>query len=91
MATEAYVSSGGATKLDYSLTGVNSRLAIEKGLAEAYARRDVLRGCAVRTSDPAVPEGVAEGVAADGALLVQAAGQVHRIVSGEVSVRPLQD
>lgn len=58
-------------------------------LVDAYARRDVLRGCRVRTSDPAVPEGMADGVAADGALCVAAGGQIHRIVSGEVSVRPL--
>jgi BirA family biotin operon repressor/biotin-[acetyl-CoA-carboxylase] ligase len=58
-------------------------------LVPAYARRDVLRGRPVRTSDPAVPEGVADGVAADGALCVIAGGQMHRIVSGEVSVRPL--
>jgi BirA family biotin operon repressor/biotin-[acetyl-CoA-carboxylase] ligase len=58
-------------------------------LAEAYGRRDVLRGCPVRTSDPTVPEGVADGVGPDGTLVVIAHGQVHRIVSGEVSVRSL--
>ena len=35
MATDAFVSSNRAVKLDYSLTGVNSTLAVEKGLAEA--------------------------------------------------------
>jgi BirA family biotin operon repressor/biotin-[acetyl-CoA-carboxylase] ligase len=67
--------------------------AFERGgfapLAAAYARRDVLKGSRVRTSDPAVAEGVADGVAPDGALCVLADGQLHRVVSGEVSVRPL--
>jgi BirA family transcriptional regulator, biotin operon repressor / biotin---[acetyl-CoA-carboxylase] ligase len=56
-------------------------------LQAAYARRDVLRGRVVRTTDAALPEGVASGVDADGALQVTANGQVRRIVSGEVSVR----
>lgn len=56
-------------------------------LREAYARRDVLRGQRVRTSDPALPEGLAAGVDADGALLVAADGRTHRVLSGEVSVR----
>ena len=56
-------------------------------LVEGYARRDVLRGRLVKTSDPALPEGVAAGVDVDGALKVAAGGQVRRIVSGEVSVR----
>ena len=54
-----------------------------------FARRDLLRGHAVTTTDPACPEGLAVGVADDGALLVQAGGRVSRIVGGEVSVRPV--
>jgi BirA family biotin operon repressor/biotin-[acetyl-CoA-carboxylase] ligase len=54
----------------------------------AYARRDLLAGQAVQTTDPAVPEGIADGIAADGALCVRAGGALHRVVGGEVSVRP---
>jgi BirA family biotin operon repressor/biotin-[acetyl-CoA-carboxylase] ligase len=53
----------------------------------AYARRDVLQGRRVRTTDAAMPEGVAAGVDVDGALKVSAGGQTRRVVSGEVSVR----
>jgi BirA family biotin operon repressor/biotin-[acetyl-CoA-carboxylase] ligase len=56
-------------------------------LAAAYARRDVLRGCAVTTTQADLPAGLAEGVDAQGALLVRHVG-LHRVVSGEVSVRP---
>jgi BirA family biotin operon repressor/biotin-[acetyl-CoA-carboxylase] ligase len=57
-------------------------------IAEAYARRDVLRDHPVRTTHPGVPEGVALGVADNGALRVRAPdGTVHEIGSGEVSVR----
>jgi BirA family transcriptional regulator, biotin operon repressor / biotin---[acetyl-CoA-carboxylase] ligase len=56
-------------------------------LQAAYARRDVLRGRVVRTTDATLPDGVATGVDADGALQVTGNGQVRRIVSGEVSVR----
>ena len=55
-------------------------------LVAAYARRDVLRGQPVRTTQPDLPEGVAEGVDEHGALCVRRDG-VHRVVSGEVSVR----
>jgi BirA family biotin operon repressor/biotin-[acetyl-CoA-carboxylase] ligase len=55
---------------------------------DAYARRDVLRGRLVKTTDPAMAEGVAAGVDVDGALKLSAGGRTHRIVSGEVSVRP---
>jgi len=41
----------------------------------------------VRTTNPAVPEGIADGVAPDGALRVQTADGVHAVTSGEVSVR----
>ncbi|MCK9689577.1 biotin--[acetyl-CoA-carboxylase] ligase [Scleromatobacter humisilvae] len=70
---------------------VRTLLAFERDgfapLQPAYASRDVLCGQFVRTSDRDMPEGVAAGVDADGALKVAADGQVRRIVSGEVSVR----
>jgi BirA family biotin operon repressor/biotin-[acetyl-CoA-carboxylase] ligase len=52
-----------------------------------YAARDVLAGRTVTTTLEAVPVGVAEGVDADGALLVRAGAERHRIGSGEVTVR----
>ena len=57
--------------------------------AGEFAQRDLLAGANVTTTDPTCPEGLAAGVAADGALLVQRDGVEHRIVSGEVSVRPV--
>ena len=59
-------------------------------LAARYAVRDLLRGQHVLTTRAGVPEGVAEGVDAQGALLVRAgvgADSLHRISSGEVSIR----
>jgi BirA family biotin operon repressor/biotin-[acetyl-CoA-carboxylase] ligase len=56
-------------------------------LRDAYARRDVLHGRRVKTTDAAMPEGIASGVDADGALQVAGNGQTRRVVSGEVSVR----
>ena len=55
-------------------------------LVATYARRDVLRGRAVSTTQPGLPEGRAEGVDAQGALCVRHGG-LHRVLSGEVSVR----
>ena len=55
-------------------------------LAPAYARRDVLLGQPISTTQPDVPEGIAEGVDERGALRVRC-GAVHRLISGEVSVR----
>jgi BirA family biotin operon repressor/biotin-[acetyl-CoA-carboxylase] ligase len=55
-------------------------------LAAAYDRRDVLRGRAVTTTWAGLPAGQAEGVDAQGALLVRHGG-LHRVFSGEVSVR----
>ncbi|MBU6257197.1 MAG: biotin--[acetyl-CoA-carboxylase] ligase [Burkholderiales bacterium] len=55
-------------------------------LAAAYARRDLLVGQTVTTNLAEVPEGVAEGVDAQGALRVRC-GELHRVVAGEVSVR----
>jgi BirA family biotin operon repressor/biotin-[acetyl-CoA-carboxylase] ligase len=52
--------------------------------------RDLLRGRALRTTEVALPEGVGEGVAPDGALRVRRAdGSLAEVRSGEVSVRPL--
>lgn len=64
-------------------------------LREAYARRDLLAGQAVQTTLPECPQGVAEGVDAEGALCVQTLGSdgamhQHRVLSGEVSVRALE-
>jgi BirA family biotin operon repressor/biotin-[acetyl-CoA-carboxylase] ligase len=56
--------------------------------AERFASRDVLRGKRVRTTQPGVPEGVARGVSAQGALLVQSDAGIATVSSGEVSVRP---
>ena len=59
-------------------------------LAARYAVRDLLRGQHVLTTQAGVPEGVAEGVDAQGALLVRVgagAGSLRRISSGEVSIR----
>ena len=55
-------------------------------LRAAYARRDLLVGQPVTTTLAAVPEGVAEGVDERGALRVRS-GDLHSLVSGEVSVR----
>ncbi len=57
-----------------------------------YAARDLLRGRDVSTTLPALPQGRAQGIDNDGALLVvDAGGQTHRIVGGEVSVRAIAD
>ncbi len=70
---------------------VRALLAFERDgfapLQDAYARRDVLRGQRVTTTDAGLPEGLAEGVDTDGALKVAVDGHVRRVVSGEVSVR----
>lgn len=55
-------------------------------LVAAYSRRDMLRGLAVTTTLTDVPEGVAEGVDERGALRLRR-GDLHHLVSGEVSVR----
>ena len=52
-----------------------------------YAARDALAGRTVTTTLDTVPMGVAEGVDADGALLVRDGTTRHRIASGEVTVR----
>jgi BirA family biotin operon repressor/biotin-[acetyl-CoA-carboxylase] ligase len=55
-------------------------------LVAAYARRDMLLGHAVSVQTPDALQGVAEGVDEHGALLVRS-GSMHRVISGEVSVR----
>lgn len=57
------------------------------GLVAGYTRRDLLAGQWVATSQPGLPEGLACGVADDGALLLDVAGERQRVTSGEVSVR----
>lgn len=56
--------------------------------AAAYARRDLLRGRMVRTTQADVAEGQAEGVSDTGELLVRTPdGVLREVGSGEVSVR----
>lgn len=53
-----------------------------------YQGRDALRDRPVRLhGGNGPPEGIARGVDADGALRVEHAGAIHRIMTGEVSVR----
>jgi BirA family biotin operon repressor/biotin-[acetyl-CoA-carboxylase] ligase len=57
--------------------------------AEAFDRRDLLRGRPVLTTASGVREGVSLGVGRHGALRVRTAdGREHEITSGDVSVRP---
>jgi len=63
-------------------------------LQPAYARRDLLAGRPVSSTQADCPQGLALGVDAEGALRVRAPGPggtpvEHRLISGEVSVRPL--
>ena len=55
--------------------------------AERFAARDVLVGRSISTTLPDVPLGVARGVSAQGALLVQTDAGIVPVSSGEVSVR----
>jgi BirA family transcriptional regulator, biotin operon repressor / biotin---[acetyl-CoA-carboxylase] ligase len=55
--------------------------------ADGFARRDLLRGHIVRTTLAELPEGIACGVSAQGALLVRTASGITPVASGEVSVR----
>lgn len=55
-------------------------------LQPRFARRDVLRGRTVTLSDGR--QGLCQGVAPDGALLVQTGQGLQSITSAEVSVRP---
>jgi BirA family biotin operon repressor/biotin-[acetyl-CoA-carboxylase] ligase len=61
------------------------------GFAERFGARDLLRGRAVRTTSPEVPEGIARGVSRQGALLVESAAGIASVSSGEVSVRLAAD
>lgn len=59
MGSDAYAGSNAAVKLDYSLTGVNSTLAVEKGLAEAdwyqcAMPREIMRQLLERRDGPAI-------------------------------------
>lgn len=55
-------------------------------LLPAYARRDLLFGLPIVTTLPQALSGIADGIDDDGALRVRGEG-LHRVVSGEVSVR----
>lgn len=57
------------------------------GFAAAYARRDLLLGQPVRTTQQGLAEGVAQGVDAGGALQVRTPAGLVSVSSGEVSVR----
>ena len=55
---------------------------------ERYAARDVLRDRSVTTTLGEVSQGIARGISPKGELLVETGdGRVHRVASGEVSVR----
>ena len=59
-------------------------------LVPAFARRDLLRGQRVTATAPEALRGVAEGVDAQGALLLRTEDdgrEAHRVISGEVSIR----
>ena len=55
--------------------------------AARFAARDVLVGCPVTTTLPEAPQGIARGVSAQGALLVETDSGLQHVASGEVSVR----
>ena len=55
--------------------------------AARFAERDVLRGRAISTTLAEVPHGIARGVSAQGALLVETDAGIVPVSSGEVSVR----
>ncbi len=58
--------------------------------AAGFAARDILLGRPVTTTLATLPEGIARGVAADGALRVEGpGGAITPVASGEVSVRPV--
>jgi BirA family biotin operon repressor/biotin-[acetyl-CoA-carboxylase] ligase len=60
------------------------------GFAAGFRHRDLLAGRQLTTSIPGLPEGTGAGVDARGALQVRADdGQMHSLVGGEVSVRPM--
>lgn len=55
--------------------------------AADFARRDLLRGHPIVTTQTDLPEGVARGVSAQGALRVETPEGLREVTSGEVSVR----
>jgi BirA family transcriptional regulator, biotin operon repressor / biotin---[acetyl-CoA-carboxylase] ligase len=57
--------------------------------ADRFAARDLLFQRHITTTQAGLPEGVAQGVSVDGALLVQTPAGLQSVSSGEVSVRPL--
>ena len=58
------------------------------GFAQDWAALDALRGAPVRVHQGSERiEGTARGTDRDGALLVESAGRVLRVFSGDVSVR----
>jgi len=58
------------------------------GFAQEWAALDALRGAPVRVHQGSERfEGTARGTDRDGALLVESAGRVLRVFSGDVSVR----
>jgi BirA family biotin operon repressor/biotin-[acetyl-CoA-carboxylase] ligase len=57
-----------------------------RAFSPRFAQRDALRGLPVVLSDGT--RGTAQGVAADGGLLVQTDSGVRAVTSAEVSVRP---
>ncbi len=57
--------------------------------AARFAALDILAGRPVSTTRSDVPQGVARGVSAQGALQMETAGGMVSLVSGEVSVRPI--
>ena len=56
-------------------------------VAQGFARRDLLRGHPIQTSQPEPLAGIADGVDARGGLCLRIDGAGHTVVSGEVSVR----
>ncbi len=56
--------------------------------ADRFAARDLLRDHTVRTTLAEAPEGIARGISASGALLLQTPAGMTTVSSGEVSVRP---
>jgi BirA family biotin operon repressor/biotin-[acetyl-CoA-carboxylase] ligase len=52
-----------------------------------YARRDLLAGQVVSTTQPGLPQGVAEGVDTQGNLRLRVDGRVQLVQAGDVSVR----
>lgn len=59
-----------------------------EAFAERFARRDILRGKQIHTTQAGASKGLAQGIGRDGSLqLVTEDGRMHAINSGEVSVR----